>query len=94
MVTFLKYGKTKKIGSIGVDRCNLPSDLTLSSMNQDRLLSSNIKTSWTVIFPGLNTNIAGLLEAGCLSFTTSGWPSSVSSRLSPKKKYTAQHDFD
>lgn len=83
-ITFLKYGKTKKIGSIGVERCILPSDLTLSSINQDLLFSSNAKTSCTIRSPGLKTNIAGWLDAGCLSFTTFGKFPSFPSKPSPK----------
>jgi hypothetical protein len=39
--TFLRYGRTRKMGSIGVDRCIFPSDLTDSSMNKD--LKKNVK---------------------------------------------------
>lgn len=35
VLTFLKYGSAKNIGSIGVERCIFPSDLTVSSINHE-----------------------------------------------------------
>lgn len=78
----------KNIGSIGVERCILPSLLTDSSINHDLFPSLKVNISWTELFAGENKNTADSPVLGCLKVTISGVPVPVycseSSRASPK----------
>lgn len=64
----------KNIGSIGVERCILPSLLTDSSINQDLLPSLNVRISCTELLAGEKRNIADSPVFGCLKVTISGVP--------------------
>lgn len=79
----------RNIGSIGVDKCILPSLFTLSSTNHDRLPSLNVRISCTELFADENRKIADSPVLGCLNVTISGVPAPVycsdSSNASPLK---------
>jgi hypothetical protein len=75
------------MGSIGVDSCILPSLLTDSSMNHERLASLYVRISCTELLAGENRKTADSPVFGCLNVTISGVPVpvywSLSSRASP-----------